>query len=376
MTSKRITVVGGGNGAHAAAADLALRGFAVTLFELPPFAANVEVARTRGYIEFENSRGVQRANLAKVTTDAREAVSGADWLIVAVPSFGHAPVAQACAPHLRDGQNILIFAATFGSLIFRRALSDAGCQARVNVGESSTLPYGARLKAPGLVTCPLLAERVSAAAFPSQHQDSYIRDLQQIYPVITGGANVLEIALSNVNPIVHPVATLLNAGRIEYANGDFFLYEEGITKSVARAIRALHFEFTQLGRALGTEPAQYEEKAFEKRTTITSTEFRAEFDTERVVSTFKGPFDVKNDRYVSEDVPYGLVPVASIAKMIGVEVPTVLATIQLFSVINQVDYWRDGWTVEKLGIAGLNLEELRTYFRTGEVGATASALSR
>lgn len=39
---EKVTVIGGGNGAFATAADLTIRGNQVTLFELPRFAARTE----------------------------------------------------------------------------------------------------------------------------------------------------------------------------------------------------------------------------------------------------------------------------------------------------------------------------------------------
>lgn len=368
----RITVMGGGNGAHAMAADLALRGYPVMLFELPQFAQNIARTLETRMIEFRDGLGSHRAQLAGVTTDVQEAVTSADWLMVVVPSLGHEPMARTCAPYVCDGQKIVIYAGSFGSLIFRKALNACGCKAKVVVAETSTLPYGARLLEPGVVSCPLRAERVLAATFPACDQDPTIRDLQKMYPAIQAAKNVAAVALSNVNPIVHPVGTLLNAGRIEYSGGDFYLYEEGITSSVARAIQEIHREFTAVGEALDARPAQYEERAFRSRTSITSAEFRADFDTERVIGGFKGPFNVKEDRYVSEDVPYGLVVVASIAEMIGVPVPTIRATVQLFSVINGVDYWCEGWTVEKLGIAGLTAAQLGHYLEVGGANASQS----
>ena len=55
--TKTVAVLGGGNGAFATAADLALRGFTVNLLEVPQFAENIAGAREAGGIEFEN-RGV------------------------------------------------------------------------------------------------------------------------------------------------------------------------------------------------------------------------------------------------------------------------------------------------------------------------------
>jgi len=47
-------------------------------------------------------------------------------------------------------------------------------------------------------------------------------------------------------------------------------------------------------------------------------------------------------RYLTEDVPYGLVPVSSISKMLNVPSPTVDAIIRLVSIINQTDYEMKG----------------------------------
>ena len=48
---RSITVIGTGNGAHGAAADLTLRGYAVTLFELPEFKGNLEAVAKKGGIQ-------------------------------------------------------------------------------------------------------------------------------------------------------------------------------------------------------------------------------------------------------------------------------------------------------------------------------------
>jgi glycine/D-amino acid oxidase-like deaminating enzyme len=46
----RITIVGAGNGGLAAAADLSLRNFRVTLYEFPAFKGNIESIRKKGVI--------------------------------------------------------------------------------------------------------------------------------------------------------------------------------------------------------------------------------------------------------------------------------------------------------------------------------------
>jgi len=63
-------------------------------------------------------------------------------------------------------------------------------------------------------------------------------------------------------------------------------------------------------------------------------------------------------RFITEDVPYGLVPAAQLAHKFNIDIPIIDATIKLASVINQTDYYNDGRSLEELGIANLSKEEL------------------
>jgi len=66
-----------------------------------------------------------------------------------------------------------------------------------------------------------------------------------------------------------------------------------------------------------------------------------------------------NIRYISEDVPCSLVPIASVGDMFNVPTPTIKSVIHLASAIHQCDYMKHGRTVERLGISGMSLKELR-----------------
>jgi opine dehydrogenase len=50
---------------------------------------------------------------------------------------------------------------------------------------------------------------------------------------------------------------------------------------------------------------------------------------------------------------------ASLGEMLGVPTPTIKSLIHLASVIHGRDYWAEGRTVERLGIAGMSVRELR-----------------
>jgi len=52
---------------------------------------------------------------------------------------------------------------------------------------------------------------------------------------------------------------------------------------------------------------------------------------------------------------------------LGVPCPTIKATIHLANLIHQCDYWQTGRTVEKLGLAGLNLQQIRQLVLEGQL---------
>jgi opine dehydrogenase len=72
-----------------------------------------------------------------------------------------------------------------------------------------------------------------------------------------------------------------------------------------------------------------------------------------------------NHRYIFEDVPMSLVPIASLGGRYGVSVRGMDSIIRLACVIHRTDYWRKGRTIEKLGIDNLSVGELTRYVTEG-----------
>jgi opine dehydrogenase len=64
-------------------------------------------------------------------------------------------------------------------------------------------------------------------------------------------------------------------------------------------------------------------------------------------------------RYLLEDVPASLVPMASLGAMLGVATPAMDAVIDLADALLGLDFRAEGRTVERLGIQGLSVRELR-----------------
>jgi opine dehydrogenase len=54
-----------------------------------------------------------------------------------------------------------------------------------------------------------------------------------------------------------------------------------------------------------------------------------------------------------------LVPIASLADQLGVEVPMIKSVVNLAGLMMGVDYWKVGRTVERMGLKGLSVREIR-----------------
>ena len=71
-------------------------------------------------------------------------------------------------------------------------------------------------------------------------------------------------------------------------------------------------------------------------------------------------------RYIFEDVPMSLVPLASFAKRYGVSVRGIESIIRLACFIHRTDFWNRGRTLKNLGIDNMSVGELTRFVRTGE----------
>jgi len=376
MEKDLVAVLGGGNGGHAVAAELALAGYKVNFFELPQFATSFEKVLRTKEVRTEGITGENVAKLNMATTDVQQAIKDAEVLFVITPAFGHRAMAEACAPFVQEGQIILLMPGSGGSLEFAKIFRQKKVKKEISLAESVTLPYGARLKGPGHVSLFINALILPTGVFPSKRTAEVISTLKRFYPVITTAKDVVEVAINNPNPVVHPAATLLNAARIEHSKGEFYLYAEGMTPAVARTFESLNEERLALCKGMGYKLYHWDNIDFkdynlgeteeECRYRILNTSMDSCFGKDGIYAgmKMKGPEHLK-DRYVTEDVPYGMVLLATLGSLLGVPTPTHDAVIQLASVVNRTNYWKTGRGVKELGLSSMDKQRLKTYLLEG-----------
>jgi opine dehydrogenase len=366
----RLAVIGAGNGGSATAAHLSLLGHEVSLFELPQFEKNIRQIRRQGGLR---ARGAIEgfARLKEVSTSIESVIHGASIIFVVVPAFGQKAMATHIAPFLENGQTIFLTpGSTGGALEFRHTLDQIGITKEVRIAETNSLPYACRLTGPAEVRVFLVVKRILCAAFPGKETSEFVKLIKAVHNLpIWPMTDVLETGLNNDNPVIHPAATLLNAGRIEYSKGDFYLYKEGISPSVTRLIEAVDMERLSLCKKLGYEAKpdpdlNYEAGYSPKRT------YEDCYTAGKIFPAVKGPTSL-NTRYITEDVGYGLVTWASLGEMIGVETPAITTVIRLASILNGVDYFQQQKrSMRSLGISDMKIAQLRAFLYEGN-GARA-----
>jgi opine dehydrogenase len=365
MADKTIAVLGGGNGAHTMAVDLTMKGYAVNLCEMPEFEENIKVPLERQAVNLIDPWGEKHTvSLNRVTTDFKQALEDVEYIMVTVPAIGAERFFDAFLPHLKDGQTIVKWSANFSALAFASILRDKGIRKDITLAESHTLPWGCRIVEPGTVQIMVWAVKMLLAALPAENTARVIRDVHEMYPVVPA-ENVLASTLNNLNPIVHPVGTVMNAGWVDAAGRDFYFYRDGNTLSISRCIKKVYEEVRGVAEAVGVTMLDYPEEDFWKKSSIMSTYFRASFDKEGAVAKISGPPSVKS-RYITEDLPFGLVPIKKLALAHGVATPLIDAVISLSSIINQTDYMKEGLSLKHLGIDGLTRDALNRFLETGE----------
>jgi opine dehydrogenase len=365
MTGKRkLTVIGAGHGGKAMAAHLAMMGFPTTLYNRTP--ARISAIKELGGINLESQDGALKGffKLACVTSSMAEALENAEMIMVVVPSSAHADIAKACAPYLKDGQIVVLHPGrTCGAIEFAKVLREENCQCDVTLSEAETFIYASRSDGPAEARIFRIKEAVPLAALPAKRTRLVLDMIHEAYPQFIDGVNVLQTGMNNMGAIFHPALTILNTGWIESTHGEYQFYIEGATPSVARVLEALDRERVTVASSLGIRG----------RTALEWLQLAYDTTGENLYEAIQnqpGYYGIKapttlNHRYIFEDVPMSLVPIASLGQQYGVSVRAMDSIIRLASVMHRTDYWRRGRTIEKLGLDKLSVGELTYYVNEG-----------
>lgn len=337
----RITVLGSGNGGTAAAFDWASHGHEVALWDFPRFGENIAAIAAagaiRGLVKFEGSAPVRYAG-----HDLDAALDGSDLTLIVAPAYAHEAIGAELRGRVHGGDVICVLpSACNGAIVVKRALGLDLADDSLVIGETHTLPYGCRLVEPGVVRVTTrLQDGMFAAAVPSTRTRELLERLWPVWPYVEAGENVLATTLQNANPVLHPAIMLLNAARIENTGGDFLFYTDGVTPATARLIEQIDSERVQLGTALGLTLMRDPELGVRQGYLSEATYLRGyNHGVGFAGSKAPGTLDF---RYLTEDVPYGMVFTSELARQVGVPTPAIDGVIAVASAMLGTDFRAQG----------------------------------
>jgi opine dehydrogenase len=371
MDSKpKIAILGAGHAGFAHAADLSMKGFEVRLYEVPEMAETIADINKQGGIDLQPdpSTGLKGgfSKVHLITSDAPAALQGADVLFVVVPAFAQEAFAKRIAPHVKKDQIVVLSPGNFGGAVtFSEALKKFGCLELPVLCEAQSMIYACRKDGTDKIKIFGYKHGLGIAVFPATSTAEVIPTLQKVFPTVEAAPNILWTWMSNPNAIGHPPPMILNAGWIEQTAGDFLFYVEGLSPSVVQVMDELDDERMAVGQALGLELTPHNQmgKIWYGHQGYQGSTYP---DKARnpVYASIKAESQL-DSRYLTEDIPFGLVPLEDLGKLVGVDMPICTSLINIANSLLGRDFRETGSTLENIGLGGLSVSELKQLVEAG-----------
>ena len=353
----RVAVLGGGNGAYAAAADLTEQGHEVRFWRR-------NAAALPATITLQDAAGEREIRLAQTCAEMGEAVRGAELVFMPDPAFTQPDNARRLAPNLADGQVVFLAPGTFGSVLMTQAMRAAGSRARFAIAETGTLPWLTRKHGPQTAAITARATRLPTGVFPAHRHDEVFAKLKLAFAAVEPVEDALSAALMNAGPVIHPPLILMNAGSLEHFER-WDIHKEGTQPSIRRVTDALDAERIAARVALGYAAPHFpladhyrsdgEEWMYGRRVHQKLTDS----------GDWKEKIVLAEHRYMREDVELGLAFLVSVCDWAGVACPVARGLLALGSAVQGRDLRAGPRTLEALGLAGVSREAMRRMLREG-----------
>lgn len=343
----KIAILGAGNSGCALAADYSAKGHEITLIKTSNAVHDDNfryLLENNGLITIHEFGTETACRIAHVTRDI-SAVAACDAVVLATQTGYHRAVLTRALPYL-NGVKLLLIVPGYLSTAYLLGL---GMPAGLAVVEAESNFIDGRISAPGHFTVGFRNVRNPVGVYPDASLPTAKQLLDALGTPFTYLKSVAEAALNNPNMIVHTVGAVMSIPRIEATKGNYCMYHEVFTPSVWNILEALDREKILVLEHMGFEGVSYTE-ACKFRNSLDESRPGKEvfFDYAAMPSRAKGPESV-DSRYITEDVPQGLVLLESLGAFIGLPTPVGTALINLASAALNRDFRTEGRRIESLG---------------------------
>jgi opine dehydrogenase len=362
-----VTVCGCGNGGMAMAADLALLGCKVNMYEFPEFKENLDPIRQSGEITLTgktHSGQTGLAKLHKVTHEAEEAVENAELIMINVPAPAVDRFMENLSPHLIQGQTVLVTTGYWASLRSKRILDKYGALDKITMVEEHIMPYLSRKLTPTHAHIYNYKKDIRLSAWPATKNDSACELIRKIYPQVNPSKHVLENNFYAGNPSIHAQINIPKAEFFFERAKEFRFYGEA-SLCASKLVDAFDRERQKVAAAFDcevpmsvdwiTQAYGYPGKNIYEIYGNVTCEHAQRWGN-----------DAGNRRVLQEDLCYFFVPMEQLAEIVGLEVPVTKAMIEMLRIFADFDYRANGLTLRDLGMEGLNKSQVVDYLINGK----------
>ena len=374
----KIAVLGAGNAGLTFAGDLALAGHCVNLCELPEWGDRLlPIEKSGGMIEMA---GACRNGLAKLnlfTTNLQEGLRGIEVILIATPAYRHQSFAEAISPCLEDGQLIVLNPGySFGAVEVANVLKKNGVNLNnIMMGSTVALVYGTRKYCGNKVYANAVKAKVSFSAFPAKNTEKMLPTLNQIYPqddkkrgMLIPTDSELKTTLENINPPAHVPMMILKTVYVELGEEPYDKCDKSY--AVKCLLKEINKETMAITSAFNLEPLSYEYvhdvMMYPYWLRLPRSVDKPDWaKPENMAVEYTSRSNLLYMRYITEDIPYGLVPICELGKMVDVPTPAIDAAITIGSIITETDYRTTGRTLKNLGLEGMSKKDLLRYLNEG-----------
>jgi len=359
MQKQQIVIIGGGNGALAFAAYFALRGHTARLWEFPDFRSGLTRVYEKQSIDVTGVLDGEAEVQCYETLG--EALDGATILMAVLPAFAHARLAREIAPFLRENMILILNPGrTGGALEVAAILQEQGI--RIPVAETQSLLFACRRRGEREIHIGGIKAFLRFGVFPADRTEAVMSRIVNLIPPFRAVPDVLTTSFGNIGAMFHPASAMLNVGLLE-SGRTYDYYRETMTPGVVAVIEKADAERMSLARAAEAEVFSAQTWIHESYE-LAMDSLYSMLRSNPAYRGIAGPSGIRI-RYITEDVPTGLVPLEAFGRMYGIATPTISSLISLAQVLTETDYRASGRTLERLGIAGLGPDAIRSFLRRG-----------
>ena len=275
-----------------------------------------------------------------ISADMGLVVRDAFLIMVTTPAQYHPIVARAMAPHLADGQALVLNPGrTFGTLAFSKVLAECGCTANVMLGETDTFTFTCRCPELGKPHIYKIKDSIRLAAHDNSYAQRLLGVMREIFDMFSLAESTLYTGFSNIGMIFHPLPILMNITRVE-AKEDFKFYIQGISPLVASILEKMDRERVAVAHAYGVAVPSariWLAEAYGSR----GDSLYEQIQNTDAYKNVLAPTDI-DTRYIFEDILTGCVPTSCAGKAAGVRTDVMDTLVKWASILYGRDFHAEG----------------------------------